>query len=206
MGVRRRFDLIGAALIVSLWSSVSVAAADPAQNAADFVQALGDEAIAVLQTPDITDEQRNERYRDLLDRGFALDTISRFVLGRHWRTATEEQRAEYRSLFREYVLDTYASQLNNYTGETFAIVKSLALDDKDTMVNTEIRRPEGPPIRVDYRVRVRKESHKVVDIRVEGVSLVITQRSEFASIIARDGVDGLLQLLREYEPPETGDN
>ena len=206
MGVRRRFDLIGAALIVALWSSVSVAAADPAQSAADFVQALGDEAIAVLETPDITDEQRDERYRDLLDRGFALDTISRFVLGRHWRTATNEQRAEYRSLFREYVLDTYASRLNNYTGETFEIIKSLALDDKDTMVRTEIRRAEGPPIRVDYRVRQRRGEQKVVDVHVEGVSLVITQRSEFGSIIARDGIDGLLQLLREYELPETSGN
>lgn len=197
--------LAGAAVGVALWSSVFAVAAGPTQEAAEFVRSLGAEAIAILTTPNATDEQRNERYRDLLDRGFALDTISRFVLGRHWRAASVEQRSEYRRLFREYVLDTYASRLNRYTGETFEVIKSLPLDEKDTLVSTEIRRPDGgPPIRVDYRVRQRREAHKVVDVQVEGVSLVTTQRAEFASIISRDGIDGLLKLLREHNPSVSG--
>ncbi len=197
--------LVGAAVGVALWSSVFPAATEPTQKAADFVRSLGAEAIAILSTPNATDAQRNLRYRDLLDRGFALDTISRFVLGRHWRAASEEQRSEYRRLFREYVLDTYAERLSSYAGETFEVVKSLPIDDKDTIVSTEIRRPDGgPPIRVDYRVRQRSEqAHKVVDVHVEGVSLVTTQRAEFGSIISREGLDGLLELLREYDPAVT---
>ena len=195
---------MGAALAVALWSSESAAAEDPPDEAAKFVRRLGNEAIAILSTTNATDEQREERFRDLLERGFAVDTIARFVLGRHWRVVTPEERLEYRRLFRLYVLDTYASRLDGYAGETFDILKAQPLDERDTMVSTQIIRPDGgPPIRVDYRVRQRAEQYKVVDVHVEGVSLVITQRSEFGSIIDRKGFEGLVELLREYDPPVT---
>ncbi|MCH7888221.1 MAG: ABC transporter substrate-binding protein [Proteobacteria bacterium] len=200
MPLRRCIAVIGVALVVALSSLPSDAAGAPSHDPAKFVKWLGDEAIAILSTPNATPEERKERYRDLLDRGFAVDTIARFVLGRHWRAATSEQRAQYRRLFREYVLDTYAERLEGYAGQTFEILKAVPLNDVDTIVRTEIRQPNGPPIRVDYRVRQRSEAFKVIDVQVEGVSLITTQRSEFNSIIARDGIDGLLELLREYGP------
>ena len=198
MPLRRCIAVIGVALVVALSSSPSVAAGAPSHDPAKFIQWLGDEAIAILTTTNATSAERKERYRDLLERGFAVDTIARFVLGRHWRAATSEQRAEYRLLFREFVLDTYAEQLEGYAGQTFEILKALPLDGVDTIVRTEIKQPSGPPIRVDYRVRQRSEAFKVIDVQVEGVSLITTQRSEFNSIIARDGLDGLLELLREH--------
>ena len=195
---------MGAALAVALWSSESAAAEDPSDEAAKFVRRLGNEAIAILSTTNATDEQREERFRDLLDRGFAVDTIARFVLGRHWRTATPEERLEYRRLFRLYVLDTYASRLDGYAGETFDILKAQPINERDTMVSTQIIRTDGgPPIRVDYRVRQREEQYKVVDVQVEGVSLLKTQRSEFGSIIDREGFEGLVELLRQYDPTAT---
>ena len=198
MQLRRCIAVIGVAVVVAFSSLPSDAAGVPSNDPAKFVKWLGDEAIAILTTPNATPEERKERYRDLLDRGFAVDIIARFVLGRHWRAATREQREEYRRLFREFVLDTYAEQLEGYAGQTFDIVKALPLDGVDTIVRTEIKQPSGPPIRVDYRVRQRSEAFKVIDVQVEGVSLITTQRSEFNSIIARDGLDGLLELLREH--------
>ncbi len=198
MPLRRCIAVIGVGLAVALSALPSDAAPVPSHDPAKFVKWLGDEAIAILSTPNANAEERKERYRDLLDRGFAVDTIARFVLGRHWRAATSEQRAEYRQLFREFVLDTYAERLDGYAGQTFEILKALPLDDIDTIVRTEIRQPDGPPIRVDYRVRQRREAFKVIDVQVEGISLIKTQRSEFNSIIARDGIDGLLELLREH--------
>ncbi len=120
------------------------------------------------------------------------------MIGRYWRAATPQQRQEYLSLFRVFVLDTYAQRLDGYSGETIDVIKSLPIDETDTMVSTEIVRRNGPPIRVDYRVRIRNDGHRIVDVIVEGISLVVTQRSEFASVINRKGLDGLLAVLREH--------
>ncbi len=204
MPLPRNVALAAVALVVALWSPAPVVAG-PGDTGA-FVKQLGDDAIAVLTEADSDAERRGTRYRELLDRGFAIDTIARFVLGRHWRAATKTQRSEYLALFREFVLETYAARLENYTGQTFEIIKSRPLDKKDTMVNTEIRSPDAPPIRVDYRVRERRGGLKVVDVVVEGVSLITTQRAEFASVISRKGVEGLLAMLRERAATGTASN
>jgi phospholipid transport system substrate-binding protein len=195
--MRRPLAAVAAVLLLAA-SAVSPAAAAPAAGeAAKFVKTLGDEAIRLLGATDIDAGQRRQQYRNLLEAGFAVDTIARFVLGRYWRAANEQQRAEYLGLFREFVLDTYASRLDNYAGETFEIVGAQPLDEKDTIVTTEIRASNGPPIRVDYRVRLIDGGYKIVDVVIEGVSLITTQRAEFASIVNRRGIEGLLALLRE---------
>ncbi len=198
MGFAVRTSAVGVALTAALWV-FALGAADAAQNKAErFVKSLGDEAIEVLSASDASEEQRKIRFRSLLDEGFAVDTIARFVIGRYWRAATPQQRQEYMSLFREFVLDTYARRLDGYSGETFDVIKSRPIDETDTMVSTEIVRRNGPPIRVDYRVRIRNDGHRIVDVIVEGISLVVTQRAEFSSVINRKGIDGLLAVLREH--------
>ncbi len=201
-----RMRAIGAALIVVLWSGVTGIGVAAAEEPSEFVKTLGERAIAVLTAEGSTPEGRKAQYRDLLSEGFAVNTIARFVLGRHWRAATPEERDEYLELFRDFVLDTYSQRLDGYAGETFEIIKSLPLDERDTMVSTEIRGAEGPAIRVDYRVRSHEGTNKIVDILVEGISLVVTQRAEFASVINREGFDGLMELLREYSAGDTVSN
>ncbi len=195
-----------AALAVVLFAYASSAADLPLNEAGRFVKALGDDAVTVLSTEEVGSAQRNARYRELLRRGFAIDIIARFVLGRYWRAASEAQRRAYLGLFREYVLDVYSARLDRYAGETFEILKEQPLDEKDTIVSTEIRTPDEAPIRVDYRVRALADGHKVIDVFVEGVSLITTQRAEFASIINRQGIDGLLELLRERTSPGLATN
>ncbi len=201
-----RMWAIGAVLGVALWSGaagIGVAASDePAQ----FVKALGERAIALLTSEGSTPEGRKQQYRKLLDEGFAVNTIGRFVLGPYWRAATREERDEYLVLFRDFVLDTYSQRLDGYAGETFDVIKSQPLDERDTMVSTEIRGSEGPAIRVDYRVRSQEGIHKIVDVLVEGISLVVTQRAEFASVINREGFEGLLERLREFGAADTAAN
>ncbi len=98
----RNVTLVAVALVVALWTPAPVVAGQGDPGA--FVKQLGDDVIAVLAEAGYDAEQRGTRYRELLDRGFAIDTIARFVLGRHWRAATQTQRSEYLVLFREFVL------------------------------------------------------------------------------------------------------
>ena len=202
----RPMRAFGALLIVVLWSGAAGIGAAASDGPAAFVKALGERAIAVLTTEGSTPEERKAQYRELLDEGFAVNTIGRFVLGRHWRAATPEERHEYLKLFRDFVLDTYSQRLDGYAGETFEIIKSQPLDEQDTMVSTEIGGSDGPSIRVDYRVRTHDGTHQIVDVLVEGISLVVTQRAEFTSVINREGLDGLMELLREYDGGGTAAN
>ncbi len=197
MTVIRRISSLAVILLLAL--SPLPVAAGTLDDAITFVQNLGDNAIEVLKAPDSTPEKRRVKFQEILDRDFAVNTIGRFALGRYWRAASPEQRQEYLRLFRLFILNTYASRLDGYSGQSFTVVKAHPIDDKDTLVNTAISQTNAEPLRVDYRVRTRQGDHKIVDVLVEGISLITTQRSEFDSIINRVGFDGLLELMRNYD-------
>ena len=188
---------LGVAIIALSFMRPSAALAE---TASEFVTILGDSVIEGLADQSLSSDARVRRVHNILTEGFALPLISRFVLGVHWRRATAEQRAEYGVLFEQYLVNTYASLLGQYGGETFQI-KGERVDgnNKDTIVSSEFIQKRGPVIKVDWRVRGSAGAYKVVDIIFEGISLVITQRDEFASVIRREGVgiEGLLAKLRD---------
>ena len=121
------------------------------------------------------------------------------MLGRYWNSATPQQQDEYQKLFEQLIVSTYADRFVEYSGETFRITGSRPEGENDTMVTTQIVRPNGPPVNVDWRVRKRDGTYKIIDVVVEGVSMGVTQRQEFASVISQNGgqVQGLIQALRQ---------
>jgi phospholipid transport system substrate-binding protein len=197
----RRFALV---LAVATMFSVSAAAQQArADNTEQFIAHLGDQALQVLVLNAQTQGERAEAFRALLSEGFDLPLIGRYALGRFWRQATPEQRREYTKLFEDFIVTTYAARLGEYSGETLRVVSSRA-DNSDTIVVSEIVREGLQPIRVDWRVRNGDQGLKIVDVVVEGVSMLLTQRDEFASVIQRSGgqVEGLLARLREKNAPQ----
>ncbi len=167
------------------------------QAAASFVDALAKETLAVLRSKDGTLDERESKVRELLRDNFDLRLIGRFVMGKGWKKATREQRAEYQRVFAEYLLRTYSQRLGGYAREEFKIVKSEPLGKRDALVTTEISRPSGPPLLAGWRVRGGADGHhRILDVVVQGISMVATQRSEFAALIRRAGVEGLIEALR----------
>ena len=176
-------------------------AATSPEGAAQFIQWLGDQAISALSSPGYSLEQREAAVRGLLRQGFDLPFIGRFVLGRHWRTMAPDQQAQYQQaqyqdLFSEYILQTYSSHLGGYAGESLSITSARPAGSKDAIVRTRIVRPSGPPVEADWRVRAQGSQYLIIDVTVEGVSMAVTQRSEFASVIKNNGFEGLLAALR----------
>jgi phospholipid transport system substrate-binding protein len=92
-----------------------------------------------------------------------------------------------------------ADRLNTYSGETFEITGSKPIDDRDTVVNTRIVRPaaDAAPIAVDWRVRDNDGRLSIIDIVAEGVSMVVTQRSEVGSVVSQKGMDGLIATMKQ---------
>lgn len=192
------------ALLVGLCASIVLAAtpsrgelsAAEVQGASALIEALGDQAIGLLRDGSVTLEQREEHFRALLRKGFDMPLIARFVLGRYWQRADEEEQAEYLELFSEYILKTYARRMGGYSGEEFEVLGARAAGEQDVLVRTRITRKAAPPIVADWRVRLRDGEYRIVDLVVEGVSMAVTQRAEFAAVIQRRGMSGLLQALR----------
>lgn len=170
-----------------------------ADAAAAFIQELGDEVVRVLRQGDLHGADRRAVLQDLLQTATDMELVGRLVLGRAWRTASEEQLEEYLQLFRGYALQTLIDRLNayDYDGETFEITGGRTVDERDAVVTTVIRSPGHQPFRVEWRVRETGSRHAIIDVVIEGVSLVVSQRSEFAAVIGRSGMDGLLAELRQ---------
>jgi phospholipid transport system substrate-binding protein len=162
---------------------------------AAFVQNLADEAIRVLQDNAKGLQEREAAFRELLEGGFAMEKIGRFVVGRFWRQMSPDQRRDYQRLFSEWVLRSYAARLGGYAGQKFVVDKIKRTKQKDVFVRTRIVQEKSPEIRCDWRVRRLGETLKVIDVVVEGVSMLTTQRSEFTAVINKHGPDGLIEAL-----------
>ena len=168
--------------------------------AGKFVEDLGTGAISIIADKKITSEQRSEKFRDILRNSFDLMTIGRFVIGRSWNGATPDQQKEYMRLFEELVIKTYGDRMTLYTGEGFQVVGVRPESEKDTIVNSQITHPDGSaPTTIDWRVRLREGKLGIIDVVVEGVSLSVTQRQEYAAVIQNnDGqISALLDKMRE---------
>ena len=192
----RRVALSGAVILV-----LSILAAGPrAQVSADpraFIGALGARAIEVLG-PSVPPQQRQARFRELLQNDFDVPGIGQFVLGRYWRAATPQEQQEFLQLFQEYVVQAYSARLGEYGGAPFRVTGSRPAGD-EVVVTSEIARPGAPPIQVDWFLVNRGGALKITDVYVGGVSMKVTQRDEFSAVIQRNGgqVAPLLAQLRQ---------
>ncbi len=191
--------LLGGVLALAL-PAAGIAPAARADSTADaaraMVETVGHKVLKTLRDPGLSEQQKYDQLVQLLDGPIDLNLVARLILGRYWRTASEAQRTEYLELFRAFALHTLATRLDVFGGQDFEITGAKAVGDRDALVETRIL-GSGPPIKVDWRVReLDDQSLVAIDVIVEGVSLIVTQRSEFGAVIERQGMDGLLAELR----------
>ncbi|MBM3533795.1 MAG: ABC transporter substrate-binding protein [Alphaproteobacteria bacterium] len=194
-----RRSFLATAIVAAIASAPSVASSANPEAAKTFVRNLANEAIEVMGSKGTPNPERIAKFRELFKRGFDVEAIGRFVLGRYWRDATEVERQEYLRLFEDLIVHTYAGRFSEYSGETLTVLDVRPEEDRVLLVTSHVNRIAGPPIRLDWRVVERDSGFKIVDVVVEAVSMSVTQRSEFASVIQRGGgrVSGLLAALRD---------
>ena len=184
------------AMALVLWVPAAVSAAGSG-DADGYVGELAQEAIALSRSgPD----GQADRLEQLLDRSTDIPLVGRLVLGRYWRTASAEQRKDYLELFRGYVLAGITRRLGGAKGvEKVEVTGSRPGRGQDSMVATLVTLGNGAaPSPIEWRVRRTGDGYRIIDVTVEGVSLVVTNRNEFGAIVAKSGLDGLLQQLREW--------
>ena len=168
-------------------------------NAGAFLQQLGEKAVVDLTDMEISEEERESRFRKLFTAGFDVETISKFILGPHWRRASDPQRKDFLSVFEDAVVQRFLPMFAEYSGETFTIGQERR-DEKNTkhiFVPVEVHFDEGEPYRIEWRLREVENSYKIIDVHAEGVSLAITLRQEYGTFVKRNGIDELIKHLRK---------
>ena len=200
---RRDLLAIAAGLLVSAPLVRPIAALAARPGAEQVVQDLADQIWATLNTTGADDSARVDRLMALLEAHTDVDLISRLALGRYWSELPETQQKDYQQLFRDVVIRSLARRLNGYDPDAkdpiekrFQILGSAPAGKSDTLVRSKVFPRDGPPVALDWRVREGDAGAVIIDVIVEGASLLVSQRSEFAAVIERHDLNGLLAELR----------
>jgi len=163
-----------------------------AGGAKAMIASLTQKAMQILQTTEENSPQRQAGLRALLEKSFDLPYLAQLAVGRSWRELVGAERQAFLQTFTTWVLATQSARLAQYAGETITVEGSQPASKRDTMVSTRIQGGQlQQPIQVDWRVRAEGGDHRVIDVVIEGVSMVVTYRSEFQAIVERGGVEAL---------------
>jgi phospholipid transport system substrate-binding protein len=197
--------LVAACLLSPLAAFAQDAASDAAQDTASdvasaraVVRSTLDEVLDVLVEPDWTSEQRVAAIEKIAYARFDFELMSKLVLGKSsYKKFSEAQLDEFQVEFKAYLSRTYGGRIDNYERPEVKITGDRALKRGNVLVNTEIKSGQTDPIKMDYVLRDNEGSWKVIDVVIEGVSLVRNFRSQFKEIVnGKDGPEGLLRELR----------
>lgn len=153
--------------------------------------------IAILTDQKLSTEEKRKRVEDVVLRSVDFETLSKLVIARNWSRFSAPQQTEFMTLFKNHLSMTYGRNVESYKNEKVTITGSRAETGGDATVKTKILRGGPGDILVDYRLRQRDGEWKIIDVIIEGVSLVSNFRSQFQDVVSSGGPERLLALLRE---------
>jgi phospholipid transport system substrate-binding protein len=193
---RSRNGFIALYVAVALVAAGLVARADDAPRL--VVRQITDAVVAVLQNKSLSADQKRAKIEDTVKDYVDFETMSRLVLARNWSTLTDQQKKDFTEEFKQHLAVTYGKNVESYNNEKVQITGDRDEGRGDWTVQTKILRPAGGgDILVDYRLRQKDGTWKIIDVVIERVSLVSNFRSQFQDIMANGGIERLLKLLRE---------
>lgn len=177
---------------------VNMATASTAEASRVLIDKMGADILKIYKDKEITKQDKANAFAKLFEAHFDLNPVARFVLGRYWRVATPDEKAEFTKQFHAYIVKTYSARMGSYSGQEFEVVGARDLSKREAIVKSEVRSPDGRIFKVDWRLLTRDGKTRVTDLIIEGVSLAVTHRSEFAAVINRGGgkVATLIEQLK----------
>lgn len=184
-----------AALAIGVLPAGAVHAGSDGPSA--VVQETADAAVAVLQDKSLTADQKRHKIEDIVYAHFDFDILARLVLARNWKQLSSEQQQQFVEEFKKHLSVTYGKNVETYNNERAVITGQRAESGGDWTVKSKIERPGAADILVDYRLRQDGGKWRVIDVIIEGVSLVANFRSQFQEIISNQGPAKLIDLLHE---------
>lgn len=186
---------IAALLLATLVGATPPAAA---QSPSQVVDALANQVVEVLKNAALDTQQKRSEIEQIAYGAIDFPTLCKLVLARNWPKFSPAQRAQFEQEFKQHLSMTYGRNVDNYKNEKVEILGERPEARDDVTVQTKILRGGGTEdVVVDYRLRQASGQWKIIDVIIEGVSLVANFRSQFQDIVANGGPDRLLTLLQE---------
>ena len=188
--------------LIALWIPIETYGEEGSGiRAEQFIEVLSSEALTLATDTTLTSRDRLSKISKLLSEGFDMPWIARFILGRNWRNASQNEREEYSSLFKTILEHSYSRQFTDYSGQKILILGHKLGRRDYVFVRSRIFDPKRSNIHIDvnWRLVPAGNSFKIVDIVIEGVSMAVTQRNEYASVLQRNGnsIPALINAMRK---------
>jgi phospholipid transport system substrate-binding protein len=197
MIARRTFFAAVVGLLSCLPFCLPVAAGE--QDPKAFVTNLANSAMETMTVKGLSDQERTVKFRTLFTSCVDIHEIAKFVLGRYWRVATEPQQQEFLKAFEDIVVLTWSPRFKDYGADLRHTVTNVSSDgERGITVDSKVDRERQQPIALQWHLKPGDGGLRVVDLVVEGSSMAITYRSEYASVIQANGgkIEGLLNAMR----------
>ena len=189
------------ALLLALFAFAAAPAHAQATNAdpALFVGDFSQKGINDILAAPIPNKEKQQRFRTMFTQYFDLPAIGRFILARYWKAATPAEQEKFTTLFEDVIVYTWSRRFSMYNGQTLKVASKQADGENGTLVKSTITSTSGNSnFGVEWRLRQRPEGWKVLDIVIEGVSMAITYRQDYATIISQTGsFAGLLSQMEK---------
>jgi phospholipid transport system substrate-binding protein len=178
--------LVPLVVLCAVWLQ-PVAAAVDAKQAADFLVELQEKAAARLGDASISAGEKEQNFRQLFTENFDVPTIGRFVIGRYWRGASAADQHAFLKVFEDAMVQRFLPLLAENSSERFKIGTVTPRSEEDVLIDSRIDRNGAESYRVAWQVRETDGTFKILDIVAEGVSMAITLRSEYGSVLKSNG-------------------
>ncbi len=185
-------------IAVGLLGFVSPLPPDAAAQSAPrtTIQQTIDAVLVVLNEKSLSTEQKRSRIEEIAYDRFDFPTVSRLVLARNWQRFSKPQQTAFMAEFKRYLAVNYGNRIERYDQQKVDIVGERQEPRGDVTIQSVVRGGEFEGATVDYRLRQREGRWLVIDVIVEGISLVSNFRDQFKEVLARGGPEELLEQLR----------
>ena len=163
-----------------------------------FVENLGKQVVEKVSNINLSESERIVNFRNLYLDSFDNYYISRFVLGQYWKRLDSNMRKQFVESFNNYIVTTYAPKFKGWEG-TFKATDSL-LENNYYNVKMNVLNKDGPTLKFMWKIYLDKNKNfKILDVNIDGVSMLVTQRAEFMSVIKNNpkGVIGLIEAMKK---------
>ena len=187
-------------------AAFAIASSAPGPGPRDVVARTVDEVLAVLKDAALTPEARRERIVQIAYARFDFPTMSKLVLAKYWRRFDAAQREAFLKEFKDFLAHRYGDRIDRYEQESVEIVGERSSKSGDAIIETRIHRPSAESVAVDYRLRKRGDDWRVIDVKIEGISLVSNYRDQFHEVLSHGGPEKLLAQLRERNAGRGGED
>jgi len=196
--VDRRLRAGWLAAVLGLFGAVAAAAeTQPGLRPRQIIEESAKQVLAIMRDPARTKDQRISELESLAYERFDFRTMTRLVLSRNWKKLTPEQQDEFVVQLRQYLANDYSSRLDRYDQEDVLVLGERQEPRGDVTVRTQMVGGQVDGAVVDYRMREEDGRWRIIDVIVEGISLVANLRDQFREVLARGGPEDLLDKLRE---------